>query len=563
MMRQATRFALLFAITAVVSLTANAQTPSIAADGIRNGASYTVAGLPNSGIAQGSIFVIFGDNLGPASIVQVSQFPLPTTAGLAGTSVRVTVNGTTVNAIMLYTLKTQVAAVLPSNTPLGTGTVTVTFNGATSNAAPITVLAGSFGTFTRNQGGTGPSIIQNFIAQDNQPFNTLLESARPGQVVTLWGTGLGPVSGNEAGQPLPGNLSNVNVKIFVGGKEAPLQYRGRSGCCVGIDQIVFNVPDGVSGCYVPVSIQVGNVVSNFTSMSVNPTGGACSDPNGYTPQQLEQARVNGGLRIGSISLVKTNSSFSIPGLGSFDTKADAGAAAFFRYTFDQLLSNASNDLNVSNPGACSVSVQRVSGSGGGTGVTFTGLNAGSAIGVSGPTGARQMTPTPGFTGTYSGTFSQSIPFGASDPDYLVPGTYGINNGGGGSDVGAFSTNIVVPPGTTWSNKDSITTVNRANGQLVTWTGGDPNGFTYIAGTSINANNTAQATFVCLQRTSAGQFLIPSSILLALPPSGNTGGVPLGFMFVGAYSNPGQFTAPGLDLGFTTYLSTVAKSLSYQ
>ena len=101
MMKSATRIALLFAFAAVMSLTARAQTPTIAADGVRNGASYTISGLPNSGIAQGSIMVIFGSNLGPANIVQVSSFPLPTSAGLAGTSVRVTVGGTSVNAIML------------------------------------------------------------------------------------------------------------------------------------------------------------------------------------------------------------------------------------------------------------------------------------------------------------------------------------------------------------------------------------------------------------------------------------------------------------------------------
>ena len=200
MNKLASRIAVLFALTAAIGVTAKAQAPTIASDGIRNGASYTVAGLPNSGIAQGSIFVIFGDNMGPASIVQVSSFPLPTTAGLAGTSVRVTVNGQTQNAIMLYTLKTQVAAVLPSNTPVGTGTVQVTYNGQTSNSAPITVLAGSWGTFTRNQGGTGPSIIQNFNTEANQPFNTLLESARPGQTVILWGTGLGPVQSNQVAQ---------------------------------------------------------------------------------------------------------------------------------------------------------------------------------------------------------------------------------------------------------------------------------------------------------------------------------------------------------------------------
>src|SRR3990172_10846387 len=118
-------FTLLFAFPFV----AIAQQPSIAADGIRNGASYALSGMPNAGIAQGSIFVIFGSNLGPASLVQVSSFPLPTFEGLAGTSVKVSVGGTTVDAIMLYTVATQVAAVLPSSTPLGTGTVTVTYNG--------------------------------------------------------------------------------------------------------------------------------------------------------------------------------------------------------------------------------------------------------------------------------------------------------------------------------------------------------------------------------------------------------------------------------------------------
>ncbi|MSO20201.1 MAG: hypothetical protein EXQ56_06995 [Acidobacteria bacterium] len=509
-------------------------------------------------MAQGSIFVIFGDNLGPANIVQVSAFPLPTTAGLAGTSVRVTVGGTVVNAIMLYTLKTQVAAVLPSSTPLGT--VTVTYNGVTSNAAPIIVLAGSFGTFTRNQGGTGPSIIQNFITEANQPFNTLVESARPGQVVTLWGTGLGPVTGNEAGQPLPGNLSNVNARLFVGGRETPITYRWRSGCCVGIDQVVFTVPQDVSGCFAPVSLQVGNIVSNFTTMSVAPNGGICSDPGGYTPAELEQARNSGGLRIGSMTLSKSSSSFSVPGVGSFDIKSDAGGAAFFRYTFDQLLSNAGSDLNVSNPGACAVSISRV-GAGGNTGPVFTPLNAGPAINVSGPTGAKQMAAAS--TGIYSGVFSQTVPFGAAEPDYLVPGTYTLNNGGGGSDVGAFTTTHTVPPGTVWSNQAAITTVNRAAGQLVTWTGGDPNGLTYIAGASINVSNTAQATFVCLERTSAGQFNIPSSILLALPPSGSSAGVPFGFMFVGAYTTPGRFTAPGLDFGYTSYISTISKSVSFQ
>jgi len=567
MTRHASRIAVLLVITAVMTISAQAQAPTIASDGIRNGASYTIAGLPNSGVAQGSIFVIFGDNLGPASIVQVSDFPLPTAPpGLANTSVRITMGGTNYNAIMLYTLKTQVAAVVPSNVPVGTGTVTVTYNGQTSASAPIIVLPGSWGTFTRNQGGTGPSIIQNFNTEANQPFNTLLESARPGQVVILWGTGLGPVQpgqvAQEAAQALPGNRTDINVRVFVSGREAAIDYRGRSGCCVGIDQIVFRVPSGVSGCHVPVTVQVGNIVSNFTSMSIADNGGVCNDPGGFSVAELERARANGGLRIGGVSLVRSEVTLNIPGAsGTF--VVESGAGSFFRLSLDQLL-NQSGVANPFNPGSCTVTVERVGAGASPPPAQITGLNAGPSISVSGPAGSRLMVPQQGFVGIYSPSepFSQSLPFQPPQPQFLVPGAY-TSTGTGGADVGPFTANLTIPPGTTWANQASVSVVTRSAGQLVTWTGGDPNGFTYIAGGSVNAANTASATFVCFERTSAGQFTIPASVLLALPASGTQVGFSLGTLIVGTVTTPTFFTASGLDIGSTSYVSTVSKAVDYR
>ena len=60
-------------------------------------------------IAQGSLFVVFGYNLGPATLVQVSSFPLPNV--LSGTSVTVTFGSTTLNCPMIYTSSAQVAAI--------------------------------------------------------------------------------------------------------------------------------------------------------------------------------------------------------------------------------------------------------------------------------------------------------------------------------------------------------------------------------------------------------------------------------------------------------------------
>src|SRR5947207_3297285 len=107
-----------------------AAAPQIGA--ILNAASYALPGLPNSGIAPGSMFVVFGTGLGPAALQQASGFPLPATLG--GTSMRVIAGTTVVDAIMVYTSATQVAAILPSSAPAGIGLLAVTYQGRTSQS---------------------------------------------------------------------------------------------------------------------------------------------------------------------------------------------------------------------------------------------------------------------------------------------------------------------------------------------------------------------------------------------------------------------------------------------
>ncbi|MDQ6666526.1 MAG: hypothetical protein M3Z23_19275, partial [Acidobacteriota bacterium] len=180
---------------------ATAQLPSITAGGIRNSASYAAPGLPDSAIAQGSIFSVFGNNLGPDPAESGFNYPLPTITPGGQVSVAVTVNGTTTQAIILYAGKTQINAVLPSNTPTGTGTLAVTVNGQTGATAPIEVTGGDFGIYTVNSAGSGPGIV-TFADYSLVALN---HAANPGEALILWGTGLGPVAGNEAVGALPGD----------------------------------------------------------------------------------------------------------------------------------------------------------------------------------------------------------------------------------------------------------------------------------------------------------------------------------------------------------------------
>ena len=263
---------------------------------IVNAASSSRSPLPNSSIAQGSYFTIYGNNFGPASSVcsatpascYWSPYPLPTT--IEGTSASVTIGTNAPVAVYLEFAEqlngySQINAVLPSNTPTGTGTLTVTYNGQTS-AVPtqpnITVVASSFGTFAWDEAGSGPGIFTNAVS--NQLL-TPFASVKPGDYVTIWGTGLGPapnVSTEATKAPTPTNLcgsgATCPVTVWVGGQQATVTYAGLISGTVGLYQINVVVPNLVMPAgqtfndAVSVSLRVNGIsVPPSTALPLNLT----------------------------------------------------------------------------------------------------------------------------------------------------------------------------------------------------------------------------------------------------------------------------------------------------
>src|SRR5437762_9145924 len=129
---------------------AAAQQPVIN-DGPLNAASvnFSRPGEPNSNIAQGSMLIVKGQNLGTCGVSVASSFPLKATMGT--TSMKITIAGNTYNILMYYVVACQpnapdqLAGVVPSNTPTGSGTITVTNASRTSAAAPIVITQRRFG----------------------------------------------------------------------------------------------------------------------------------------------------------------------------------------------------------------------------------------------------------------------------------------------------------------------------------------------------------------------------------------------------------------------------------
>src|ERR1700752_1697980 len=134
--------------------------PVVRAGGVVNAASLAPQGLQNGGVAQGGQVVSLGTNLGPVEPVLQNSFPYPTTDGLGGVAVKVTVGGVTADAIMVSAAEKKVVGVLPSNVPTGTGQVTLTYNSA-SVTAPIQVVATNVGIFTKSGAGYGPAQVTN------------------------------------------------------------------------------------------------------------------------------------------------------------------------------------------------------------------------------------------------------------------------------------------------------------------------------------------------------------------------------------------------------------------
>jgi uncharacterized protein (TIGR03437 family) len=514
-----------------------AAQPVVNRSGVVNAASYAADGLPNSGIAQGSMFLVFGKGLGPDSLAQANNYPLPGAQGLAGTSIRVTVGSTSVDALMVYTSAGQVAAVLPSRTPPGSGTLTVTYNGRTSTSAPIKVVRGAFGAFTLSQNGTGPGVIQNADSPTETPVNTIYRSARPGQWAILWGTGLGPVQGNEAAGPVAGEFAHI-TEVWVGTQRANVYYAGRSGCCAGLDQVVFQVPAGVEGCYVSVAVAVNGVLGNVTSMSVAPAGGTCSDPLGLSATELNQVRDRGTTRLAALSLSRV--------VASGSAAQDNATAEFLTVTADRLM--RSNVTGMPSPGSCTVvNINAGTASASSGAANGSRLNAGPSLTLNGPRGTQTLAAAQ--DGSYAGKWAA----------FLDPGYYRLEGASSGSQVGAFQTQFDVPQMLNWTNAAAAAKLSRDRDLSVTWTGGDPSALVSIVGMSGDTSTGVVGTFICTAKASAGQFSVPEWIISQMPSSA---GSPV-LISVAKTVQVGKFQSAGVDFGLVTYIGGSATVGSFQ
>jgi uncharacterized protein (TIGR03437 family) len=532
--------------------------PFIYYRGVVNGASFEGSGLPGGSIAQGSIFTIFGTNLGPAQAAQSSSYPLPNQ--LAGVSVEVVQGSATLSAIPIVVLSSQVSAIMPSTASLGQARIRVQYNGQTSNAAVVNVVGASPGLFTIASSGFGPGIVQNYLSATSEPLNTSQATAQPGQILILWGTGLGPVPYADNIAPTAGNLP-AQVQVFVGNQMASVSYSGRSPCCSGLDQIVFAVPQNApAGCYVPLQAVVNGVPSNAVSIAIGPAGAACSDSFNPVGTMLRAGGRNG------VVVPHRSDAAPVGGLSS-PTAVDMAFAALQQDPAGVTYFNPA--VSLPPPGTCTFYADKAFTAPASVllfAPTSTPLDGGAQLSVTTSAGSGELPPLPQFPQIYGNDLGAqpSLP-GLGPLLFSFPGTFSLSIPGG-ADVQEATANGSLPAMLTWSNRTAISAINRASGLTVTWTGGNPAqdvAVIYVVANHDPSNSSAVA--VCLAPVSAGSFSLPSEILASLPATPANAQRTAAWIGVGSAPllNPGAFTAGGLAGGFIVPLAVSVNAVVVQ
>ncbi|OFV96887.1 MAG: hypothetical protein A3H28_10955 [Acidobacteria bacterium RIFCSPLOWO2_02_FULL_61_28] len=240
---------------------------------VREGAGFT------SNVTPGAIVSIFGTDLalgrGPQGTELAVATPLPTSMG--GVSVKVGDRF----APLFFVSPTQINAMIPFEITGASADITVvTGPNAAGNTVTASLSPTAPGIFFVNLEGRQQGAILN--GSDNTltvPAGSPLgHPARPGEVVVIFASGLGPVSpvlpsglaAGAGGTTIP--TLTTPPRVLIGGQQATIQFAGLAPGFVGLYQVNAVVPSNTAANpAVPVQITTAQgQTSNLVTIAVSP-----------------------------------------------------------------------------------------------------------------------------------------------------------------------------------------------------------------------------------------------------------------------------------------------------
>ena len=205
-----------------------------------------------------------------------------------------------------------------------------------------------------------------------------------------------------------------------------------------------------------------------------------------------------------------------------------------------------------------------------TGLVVTPLDAGPVFNINGPNGMKQVSKANPSSSILGGGVPIPIPgFPPPPPVYLVPGTYTVDNGAGGADIGPFSVTLTVSdPVFTWTNADDDLSIDRSVGVDVAWTGGDPGAKVYIQGVSSVVDPAtfklmSAGAFTCVVDNSAGHYFVSPDVLAILPASSTAPNTASFSTLTAESATQTSFDAPGSGTSLFLFQSGAGRSVAYK
>ena len=389
----------------------------------------------------------------------------------------------------------------------------------------------------------------------------LTQPARPGDWITLWGTGLGKYS---------------HPSVLIGGHPGTIAYIGPAPGDAGLDQINVQIPsDPVipNGCSVAFQFQADGTGSNVVSLPKSDRSGPCQSEIGLSSDELLTLDQGRSIPLGDLwiwsrvgpDLTGTQGSTSASALLTKNVNRQETAEVLFtsldakeilQLIAPRLANNAYSGCTA-NQGNGLV----------GAWLSVGSLDAGDKLTLIGPSATFDL-PAP--DSTFHGLYELSVPPTPyfPDPASLPPAVFGPGNwvfsGLGSRDMPAFQQPFTLPKQMLISNLATVTMLDHTKNQTITWEGTSYSDHetmlvTLQGSSSVPASQwfdtSSNYSVSCRVPATIGQVIIPANLLTPFTPS-LTGNM----LSIGIQQNPAQLQSFRLHL---TNGSSVPVLLNYQ
>jgi uncharacterized protein (TIGR03437 family) len=259
--------------TANVTLTpaAAGTAPSISSGGVVSALSY--GGFASA--APGSWIEIYGNNLASNSRTWAGSDFTGSAAPTTLDGVKVTVGGQ--SAYIAYISAGQVNAQVPSNLSAGPQPVVVTTGSGASSPYSLTINSLQPGLLAPSSFMVGGKQYvaafhsdQTFVMPPGAVAGVTSSYAKPGEIITLYGVGFGPVSPSSipyAGQLVPSTPANTLANPFAmsfGGMPGVVAFSGLVAQQVGLYQFNVTIPQISNSDLVPVTFTLAGTPGSQT-----------------------------------------------------------------------------------------------------------------------------------------------------------------------------------------------------------------------------------------------------------------------------------------------------------